>query len=169
MFIFIKKVFIRINCSLKKFWLKLIYGKKIKFGKNVHFRKRFEVNIDGGKLIIGDRVFFNNDCSINTHEKIIIGNDTLIGENVKMYDHNHIFNETGVEPHKFKSEEIVIGEKCWICSNVTILKGTVIGDGSVIGAGVIISDNIPPHSIIRTMSVEPQIERIKIDKNIILK
>ena len=163
MFIFIKKVFIRINCSLKKLWLKLIYGKKIKFGKNVHFRKRFEVNIDGGKLVIGDRVFFNNDCSINSHEKIIIGNDTLIGENVKMYDHNHIFNKT------FKSEEIVIGEKCWICSNVTILKGTVIGDGSVIGAGVIISGNIPPHSIIRTMSVEPQIERIKIDKNIILK
>ena len=161
MFIFMKKVFIRINCSLKKLWLKLLYGKNIKFGKHFHFRKRLGINIDGGKLIIGDRVFFNNDCSINSHEKIIIGDDTLIGENVKMYDHNHIFNDIGVEPHKFKSQEIVIGKKCWICSNVTILKGTVIGDGAIISAGTIVNGIIPPHTIVKKANSGYTIEKIR--------
>lgn len=37
---------------------------------------------------------------------------------------------------------MVIGNHCWIGSNVTILKETHIGDNCVIGAGLVISGKI---------------------------
>ena len=45
------KTIFHINAILKKFFLKLIYGKKISFGKKVTFRRRFNIfieNISGG-------------------------------------------------------------------------------------------------------------------------
>lgn len=42
---------------------------------------------------------------------------------------------------------IVIGEDCWIGSNVTILGGVKIGNGCVIGAGSIVTKNIPDYSV----------------------
>lgn len=44
---------------------------------------------------------------------------------------------------------MVIGEHCWIGSNVTILKGATIGDNCVIGAGCVIAENIPSNTVVR--------------------
>lgn len=43
---------------------------------------------------------------------------------------------------------MVIGSGTWVGANVTILKGTVIGEKCVIGAGTIVSGIIPSHSIV---------------------
>ena len=60
-------------------YYKLKYGKRLKVGKGVHFRKGFIVNISkDGQLEIGDRTFFNNNCSINCHCKIKIGNNICL-------------------------------------------------------------------------------------------
>ena len=46
-----------------------------------------------------------------------------IGENVKMYDHNHVFEDIDLPIKKqgMKIGEINIGENCWLGANVTIL------------------------------------------------
>ena len=46
--------------------------------------------------------------------------------------------------------KVEIGDNCWICSNVTILKGTRIGKNCVIGAGTVLSGNIPDNSIVKS-------------------
>jgi len=38
---------------------------------------------------------------------------------------------------------IVIGNNCWITTNVTILSGVTIGDNTIIGAGSIVTSDIP--------------------------
>ena len=45
--------------------------------------------------------------------------------------------------------EVIIGDNCWIGSNVILLKGAHIGDGCVIGAGCVISQTIPANTIVR--------------------
>lgn len=45
---------------------------------------------------------------------------------------------------------MVIGNGTWVGANVTILKGTVIGEKCVIGAGTVVSGMIPPHSIAKS-------------------
>lgn len=44
-----------------------------------------------GEVRIGDDVFFNNYCSLNAIDSISIGDGTVFGENVKVYDHNHCY------------------------------------------------------------------------------
>jgi len=149
------KIIFKLNSTVIKFILKILYGNKIKMGKSLNFRKRFNVLIDkSGKLIIGDYCFFNNDCSINCLGNIKIGDSCLFGENIKMYDHNHIFNDINksIKEQGYKIGSIVIGKNCWIGSNVTILSNVIIGDNVVIGANCLIYKSIPSNSIIRSQN-----------------
>ena len=127
--------------------------KNITIGNHFRYRKRLELNCDSeGKIEIGDNVFFNNDCSVNSHNIIRIGDNCIFGENVKIYDHNHRFalKDKLIRDQGYSSKKILIGEDCWIGSNVIILAGSIIGKHCVIGAGSIISSNVPDYSIVRS-------------------
>lgn len=129
---------------------------KIIFKPNVHFRNNSVVCIrNTGKLTIGENVFFNTGISINCHNHIIIGNDCLFGENVKLYDHNHKFRDKNIpiRTQGYSYGTIKIGNNCWIGSNAVILKNVDIGDNVVIGAGCVISDNIPSNTIVKTKNI----------------
>jgi len=43
---------------------------------------------------------------------------------------------------------IVIGNDCWICSNVFICGGVKIGDGAVVYAGAVVTKDVPPYAIV---------------------
>lgn len=146
------KTIFHINAILKKFFLKLIYGNKISFGKKVTFRRRFNIFIENNaKILIGENCFFNNDCSLNAQQEIIIGKDSIFGENVKIYDHNHVFKskDERIINQGFKTGKVKIGNNCWIGSNVVILKGVTIGDNVVIGAGCVITESVENNKIVR--------------------
>lgn len=136
------------NVILKTYW-KLKYGNRISIGKNLRFRKRLRINIDvNGQLKIGDNVFFNNDCSINVHKAVIIGNNNLFGENVKIYDHNHVFNDRSNRMKEtFKTKEIIIGNDNWFASNVIVLSKARIGNNNVFGANTIINEEYGSNTI----------------------
>ena len=103
-----------------------------------------------GSLIIGDNVFFNNYCSLNANNSIEIGEGTLFGENVRVYDHNHRYMNINIpiKDQGFSSSPVTIGKHCWIASNVTILKGVHIGDNCVIGAGCVIFKDVPKNTVV---------------------
>ena len=131
--------------------------------EGVCFRKYCHLFLDKeGHLEISKNVFFNNYCSISCLGKIEIGENTLIGEGVKLYDHNHKYGIVNdgllVERNEFKIGTIKIGKNCWIGSNVTILNNVVIGDNVVIGAGCLIYKSIPSNSIVKasvSLDIQP--------------
>ena len=150
---------------VKKIFYKIIYGKHVKFGKKVSFRKGFSLIIDKGAYVeIGAGSFFNNYCAINALENIKIGENCLFGENVKIYDHNHIFKKRKVTIREqgFKTGKIKINDNCWICTNVVILKGVEVGENSVIGAGVVLTNSIENNSIVK-LDTNYKVEKIKND------
>ena len=80
-----------------KLYYKLIYGSKLKMGKNLQFRKGFSLLLDGvGRVVISANVFFNNYCTVCAQNGIYIGEGTVFGENVKIYDHNHVYSDPDV-------------------------------------------------------------------------
>ena len=121
----------------------IYFGNKIDIRNNCNF-----VIGKKAELKIGDAVFMNNSCSINCLEKIEIGENTLFGESVKLYDHNHQYSKEKIEHKKFNTSPIKIGNNCWLGSNVIVLKGVEIGNNCVIGAGCIIYKNIPAGSVV---------------------
>ena len=138
-----------VNRKSKLFYYRHIYGNQFQIG-DIRFKKGFFVSItNGGTIKIGNHVFFNNNCSINVRVKVTIGDDCCFGENVRIYDHNHRYEDRDVLicDQGFTEDEVVIEEDCWIASNVTILKGVHIGKHSVVGAGVVVYKDLPAYSI----------------------
>ena len=148
---FIEKIIKFIRIKIMVFYWKLKYGKRIEIGKNFRFRKNLKINITNkGFLKIGNNNFFNNDCSINCHKQIIIGDNNLFGENVKMYDHNHVFNNKNIDvAHTFYEHEVIIGNNNWIASDVTFLSKAKINDYNVIGTKVIVNQEYDNENLIQ--------------------
>lgn len=147
----INKINERIRILIIEIYYKFKYKENVDFGKKMRFRKRFNITVEKkGKVKIGKNTFFNNDCSINCLGKIEIGDNSIFGENVKIYDHNHKFNGKDlIKNQGFSIGSVLIGNNCWIGSNVTILKDSIIGDNCVIGAGTVINGTIEKNSIVR--------------------
>jgi acetyltransferase-like isoleucine patch superfamily enzyme len=127
---------------------------KLTIKHGVGFRQFCNILIyKNAELIIEQNVFFNNYCSINCLGKIVIGANTLFGEGVKIYDHNHLHHKVDktlvIERHKHKIGTVKIGKNCWIGSNVTILNNVEIGDNVIIGANNLIYKSIPSNVIVK--------------------
>ena len=133
------------------------------YGKRFHMRRAFQLTIEnGGRVVLGDDVFFNDFCALHARKSITIGDGTIFGENVRIYDHNHRFADptTPIKDQGYSEAAVSIGKHCWIGSSVTILKGVTIGDNVVVGAGCVVVKDIPDNVIVR-QNTELVIEEIR--------
>lgn len=148
-----ERVISRLRSFSKLSYYKLKYGNRLEIGKGVHFRKGSIINISrNGKVVIGDGTIFNNYCSINCHKKIIIGRKNLFGEGVKLYDHNHIFNDKKIEMRtSFNDNEIIIGNDNWFASNTIILSKAIVKDNCVFGANTIINEKFDSGYLVKAL------------------
>lgn len=148
------KILYHINAIIVLAVMRIFYtigGGKLIIGKHFTFRRGFSLMIDKhAEVVIGNNVFFNNYCSVNANESITIGDGTIFGENVRIYDHNHKYRDvdTAIKEQGFTSAPVVIGKHCWIASDVIILKGVHIGDNCVVGAGCVIYKDVPASTIV---------------------
>lgn len=148
------KILINVRRVILMVYYKLVYGEKFKFGDHFKLRSSFKLYIEPtGHVYFGNNCFVNNYFSATSIEGITIGNDCIFGECVKIYDHNHRYTakDSGVPIYSqgFTSKEVVIGNNCWIASNVTILAGVYIGDNCVIGANCLIYKDIPEGTVVK--------------------
>ncbi len=129
---------------------KLLFLRKINVSYSTILYPKTHIMIDGrGRLRIGNNCFFNRNCSINCMELIEIGRNCLFGENVLIYDHNHRFRDAElIRKQGYNTKKVMIGDDCWVGSNVIILAGVTIGDHSVIGAGSVVSKSVPAGCIV---------------------
>lgn len=128
-------------------------AQQISIGAQLNLRNHIHFIVgNDARLAIGNRVFMNNFCSVNCLEHIEIGDHTLFGENVKIYDHNHRYERTEnglrLSHSEFTTAPVKIGKNCWLGSNVTVLKGVTIGDNCIIGAGCTIAKDVPANSTV---------------------
>lgn len=143
--------------------IKLEYGHRIKLGKRFSCRSNLNVRIkQNGLIIIGNNVFLNNNCSLNCIDRIEIGDNCILGEGVKIYDHNHQYRQLDkpIYEQGYKALPVHIGSDCWLGSNVIILSGVKIGNHCIIGAGTVIYKDIPDYSVVKNCQIL-DIENIK--------
>lgn len=139
---------------------KLFPGSHLISGKNLIIGKDTTINVArGGYLLIGDNVGVGNRCQIVCHNRIQIGEGTILAPNVLIYDHNHLFDaKHGVYQRDFSIGEVIIGKNCWIGAGAIILKDVHIGDHSVVGAGSVVTKDVPAYSIV--MGIPAKVTKI---------
>lgn len=139
-------------------------GAKMTIGDNVTIKSSFLSNLVGlysrtiivtrmpeAEIHIGNNVGISGS-TIYARKGITIGDNTLIGGNVKILDND--FHPIEIEARNCNVKEkigvkpIVIGESCFIGCNSLILKGTVIGNGCVVGAGSVVSGQFEDNCVI---------------------
>lgn len=121
--------------------------------KNYHvgmpFFTTLLVDAPNAFIKIGDNTRING-AYIHAKIGITIGDKCVIASGVNVIDSNgHILNSLDRTLGRDIPKEIIIGNNVWIGLNVTILKGTIIGDNSVVSAGSIVKGVFPNNSLIQ--------------------
>lgn len=110
-----------------------------KIGSNVRICSSVMI-IGAGELTICDNTWVGHRCLISASSSIKIGKNVDIAPNVYIGNGTH-----EITPDKERiasielSKDIVIGDGCWLCANVTILPGVTIGDKCVVAAGSVVT------------------------------
>ena len=96
------------------------------------------------------------NCTLLDTGKITIGENTLIGPDVKIYTAVHpvsaeeriYTDETGRSAIRPQTAPVVIGNHVWIGGGTIILPGVTIGDNAVISAGSVVTKPIPANAVV---------------------
>jgi len=137
-----------INC-LSQQGIKL--GNRVTIGKYAIIRPS---NIYGGPigagLTMGDNSNIGPYNYIGCSGKITIGNNVMLAPRVSIYAENHVFDHPDalIRDQGVEKKEVIIEDDCWIAANSILLAGVTIGKGSVVAAGSVVTENVPPYSVV---------------------
>ncbi len=121
-------------------------------------RMKYHVSVNrGARVVAGEKaditvgsytqIGYNN--VIVAHERIILGDYVMLGPNVCIYDHDHVYRKRGImRDLGYTVAPVEIQDNVWIGAGVIILKGVTIGKGSVIAAGTVVNRDIPENSLV---------------------
>jgi len=115
-----------------------------------------------GLLTIGRNVYIGDDCIISCSDRIAIGDNTLLGHEVQVFDNNSHPLDRALRARDWSAisrggsrpaEEIVhapvtIGEGVWVGFRSIVLRGVSVGDGAVIAAGSVVIDDVDAGSVV---------------------
>jgi len=121
-----------------------VFGKT---GNNLYVTPPFQVDY-GRHVEIGNNFYANMDCIFLDVNKIIIGDNVMVGPRVSFYTAGHpIDAEIRIEELEF-GLPITIEDNVWIGGSATILPGVTVGRNSIIAAGAVVTKDVPSNSIV---------------------
>lgn len=87
--------------------------------------------------------FINSDCKIRCHKSIRIGDGCVISHDFTVMDSDaHYLNGDN------HTAPVVIEDRVWIGTRVTVLSGVTVGEGAIIAANSLVINDILPHTLV---------------------
>ena len=121
----------------------------LRVGDDAHVARFCTLRAGDRGITIHDAAGINTRCYIDGNGEAEIGSNALLSPGVQVISGNHVFEDPDVPIRDQGTAygKVVIGEDCWLGTNVIVLPGVTIGRGSVIGAGAVVTTDIPAFSI----------------------
>ncbi|MFQ5410590.1 MAG: acyltransferase [Anaerolineales bacterium] len=76
---------------------------------------------------------------------ITVGDHVVFGHGVEIYTSDHDPDDPAFSR---RDAPVAIANRAWIGSRVIILKGVAIGEGAVVAAGSLVTEDVPPYTIV---------------------
>lgn len=136
-------------------------GKRVYIGKHCHLQGNITLEDgvylsdycvlqaeQGGAIHVGSQMFMNTDCKIYAMERIEIGEGSMFGSNVSVYDHDHDISR-GVKyaGKTYVTKPVSIAPYVWCGTNVVVARGSTIGSNCVVGAGAVVCGKLESNGL----------------------
>ena len=119
----------------------------------------------GGRVMIFDNAilelgsgYINHNVFLVCRERIVIGNDVAISNNVVIRDNDA---HRIIDDKHIPVQPVEIGDHVWIGTNVTILKGVKIGDGAIVAANSLVNKDVPARTLVGGVPAKILRENVK--------
>jgi acetyltransferase-like isoleucine patch superfamily enzyme len=122
-----------------KIWQFCVVFPKARIGKNCNICAHVLIEND---VLIGDNVTVKS--GVQLWDGLIIEDNVFIGPNATFT--NDRFPRSKVYPQDFPKTFLKRG--CSIGANATILPGLVIGEDAMVAAGAVVTQDVPPRTIV---------------------
>lgn len=101
------------------------------------------------RLTLGSDVLIGLNPLFNLDDTITIGDNVALGPSVSIYTSTHLLGPASRRMNRgVITRPVVIENGAWIGVGAIILPGVTIGHGSVISAGTVVSENVPPNTLV---------------------
>ena len=147
--------------SSVRWWeLRGLGGGCIQIGQNSIVRCRIKFDGPKGVVRIGDRCYLGASHLV-CHTGITIGDDVIMSWGVTVVDHDShslLWEERQNDVSEWMRgvkrwdtvaiSPVTIHAKVWIGFGASILKGVTIGEGAVVGAESVVTQDVPPYTVV---------------------
>tara|TARA_R110001583_G_scaffold170296_3_gene323727 strand:- start:50 stop:736 length:687 start_codon:yes stop_codon:yes gene_type:complete len=128
----------------------------IRFGDNVTISRNCTllctgvISHKGVGISIGNNTGINAYCFFGGQGGIDIGNNVIIGPQVKIFSENHNFSDKNniIKNQGVTRQGVKIESDCWIGSGATILDGVILKSRTVVAAGSVVTKSFEENSLI---------------------
>ena len=115
------------------------------------------------QLKIGNHVRISNWTHVACTNSVSIGDHVLIGSKVMITDHNHgIFGIDATSPlippvqrPLERNRSVTIEKNVWLGDGVVVCPGVTIGEGAVAGANAVVTNDVPPFTLVAGVPAKP--------------
>ncbi len=92
------------------------------------------------RLRVGAYCGFNDGCWFELEDEVVLGDHVSVGHEVVFL--------TGARAGGPARGRIQVGDGAWLAARCVVLPGVTIGAGAVISAAVVVSEDVPPNTLV---------------------
>ncbi|ERJ95886.1 maltose O-acetyltransferase domain protein [Selenomonas sp. oral taxon 892 str. F0426] len=96
-------------------------------------------------ISIGKNTAINRNVILDWRDDVYIGNNVNISAEAAIYTGGHRINSTDFA---YYSAPVRIEDRVWIGTRAMIMPGVTIGEGAVILPGAVVTQSVPPFSLV---------------------
>lgn len=120
---------------------------RVKLGDKTVIYHGVEIR-DPFHLRIGDGTIIGDNAILDARYGIIFGKNVNTSSNISIWTEQHDHRDPWFRCNPERLGSVIIGDRAWIGSNVTILPNIKIGEGAVIAAGSVVCKDVLPFNIV---------------------
>lgn len=108
--------------------------------------------LEPGNLSIAGRCHLGRLSQVDARGGIEIGWDVVIASHTLLVTADHDLHDPDFSG---RLAPIVIGDRAWLASRSTVVRGVTIGEGAVVAAGAVVTADVDPWTVVGGVPARP--------------